>query len=387
MLKLSFLTGIFLIAVLPSLAQDEEPVPAPADVVLEIKIDSAANEFHLGELIPVKYSYSAKTPDRYFWVSQSSKLSGGHSVSFSCSPAAESVSENLRSSDDLMFEEMLNAPCGGVGRGIGGGLGSEFEQTLGTSPLSFGFVPLNTYLRFRKPGTYTCEAYSADVTSTLRDEKIRPALLVKSNPVILTVVDEPAWARTASHAYGSAYANACTRNDVVEKHFLQCSDLARRITYLDTADSLAMEVKWFDGKEHGWDNGFWKAIQNSSQPEEAVRLMASRIQEHDFRVTKDVLEWLATSELRSEVPDAFQIDSPETYHEEAVEKIRKYVRLLGSSLSSKYWDVLTESARTYRVFSAQNYCAEGPLIPTEEQKQALAGWSEYSTATVPADSR
>jgi len=112
------------------------------------------------------------------------------------------------------------------------------------------------------------------------------------------------------------------------------SDVARRITYLDTADSLAVEVKWFDGRNHGWENEFWNAIQHSSEPQEALRLITSRMQESDFQASTSVLEWLASLELRLEVPEAFQSSTPASYHAQAVEMLRKYVRLLGNSLST-----------------------------------------------------
>jgi hypothetical protein len=54
-------------------------------------------------------------------------------------------------------------------------------------------------------------------------------------------------------------------------------DVARRITYLDTLELLAKEVKLFDGRSHGRNNGFWDAIQHSSIPGQAVRLMSARI--------------------------------------------------------------------------------------------------------------
>src|SRR6185312_16758405 len=144
-------------------------------------------------------------------------------------------------------------------------------------------------------------------------------------------------------------------------------------TYLDTSDSLATEVKWFDGRHHGWDNGFWEAIQHSSHPNEALSLMGARMQERDFEVSTGVLEWLASSELRMELPDAFQSGTPATYHAQAVEKLRKYVRLLGDSLSRKDSTVLSESGKTYRRFAEQKYC-EPPLIPTEEENQVLTGF-------------
>lgn len=233
-------------------------------------------------------------------------------------------------------------------------------------------VPLNTYVRFRTPGTYTCEASSADITTSPRDEKIRPALLVKSNPVLLTIVNDPGWAHSAAIAYAGAYEKLCRGDDVAENRFLECSDVARRITYLDTADSLATEVKWFDGRNHGWENGFWDAIQHSSHPEEALRLMAARIQEPDFEVSTGVLEWLAGSELRMEVPNAFH-STPATYHAQALEKLRKYVRLLGGSFSQKDPNALSETVKTYRTFAEQKYCEPQSLISRDEQNQALAG--------------
>ncbi|HSM85987.1 MAG TPA: hypothetical protein VLT16_07550 [Candidatus Limnocylindrales bacterium] len=239
--------------------------------------------------------------------------------------------------------------------------------------LSFGVVPLNTYVRFRAPGTYTCEASSADITSTSRDEKIRPALLLKSNAIVLTIVNDPAWAHSAAIAYADAYEKLCRGADVPEHPSLQCFDAARRITYLDTADSLATEVKWFDGRNHGWDTGFWDAVRHSSHPEEALRLMTSRMQEPGFQVSAGILEWLAGSELKMEVPDAFQSGMPAIYHAQAVEKLRKYVRLLGRSLSQKDPDALPESLKTYRTLAQQEYCEPQPLISAEEQNQTLAG--------------
>ena len=373
MQKLFLTTGVLLIFLLSSFGQRSEPVSAPADVILTLGTEGDGQQFHLGELIPVKFSYSAKVPGTYIRVGQSRKLVGGKSLEISCSPSTERVSTPASSPDEVTFGQMLNAPCAGVGGGIGGGCGDcDDEYPLSVTALTFGVVPLNTFVRFRTPGTYTCEASSADITTAPRDEKIRPALLVKSNPVILTIVNDPGWAHAAAVSYAGAYEKLCRGDDVAKNSFLQCSDLARRITYLDTDDSLATEVKWFDGRNHGWENGFWGAIQHSSHPEEALRLMAARIQEPDFEVSTGVLEWLAGSELRMEVPNAFHSGTPATYHAQAVEKVRKYVSLVGESLSQKHPNVLSESVKTYRAFAEQKYCEPQSLISRDEQNRALA---------------
>ena len=374
MQELFLTTGVVLIFLLSAFGQSSQPVSAPAEVVLKIGTEGDGQQFHLGELIPVEFSYTAKVPGTYIWVGQSNKLVGGHSLEISCSPPTERVSTPPGSPDQVTFGQMLTAPCGGVGGGIGGGCGDcDGESPLSESAVTFGVVPLNTYVRFRTPGTYTCEASSADITTTPRDEKIRPALLVKSNPILLTIVNDPGWAHSAAVAYAGAYEKLCRGDDVVERRFLQCSDVARRITYLDTADALATEVKWFDGRNHGWENGFWDAIQHSSHPEEALPLMAARMQEPDFEVSTGFLEWLAGSELRMEVPNAFQGGTPATYHAQALEKLRKYVRLLGGSLSQKDSNVLPETVKTYRTFAEQKYCEPQSLISRDERNQALAG--------------
>ncbi len=369
-----FLTLGVVLLLLPScVGQTSQPVSAPADVVLTLATEGDGHQFHLGELIPVKFSYSAKVPGTYLWVQQSKQLAGGRSLDISCSPSTKRVDSATSSADAITFGQMLNAPCGGVGGGVGGGCGDcDGEYVLSATALTFGIVPLNTYARFRTPGTYTCEASSADITTAAREEKFRPALLVKSNPLVLTIINDPSWSHSAAVEYASAYEKLCRIDDVAQNSFLQCSEVARRIAYLDISDSLATEVRWFDGRNHGWDNGFWDAIQRSSQPKEALHLMGVRIQEPDFEVSPYVLEWLASSELRMEVPNAFDSGTPETYHAQAMEKLRKYVRLLGGSLSGKDSKVLSESVKTYRRFAEQKYCEARSLISSDEEKQVLA---------------
>ena len=153
---------------------------------------------------------------------------------------------------------------------------------------------------------------------------------------------------------------------------LQCFDISSRITYLDTVDSLATEVRLFDGRNQGWDNGFWKAIQHTSYPADALRLMTDRIQESDVEVSQTVLESLASWDLRFDSPDAFQTARPAAFHAQAVDKLRKYVRLLGSSLANKKSNVFLESLKTYRNFSEQHYCEQQPLISKKELDQVLA---------------
>jgi hypothetical protein len=374
MQKLFLSTGVLLILLPSSLAQDAQPLPAPPDVTLQFKTDGEIHEFHIGELIPIKYSYSAEVSGKYFRVDQSSKLEGGYPLAISCSPQAEPVVPHAPSSDSLRFNQMLMAPCGGAGFGgsVGGCVDCSGAIPLTTTPLSFGIVPLNMYVRFRTPGTYTCQASSADITTAPPNENLQPALLVKSNPIVLTLLNDPAWAHSAALSYGDAYAKMCRGDDVPGFPFLQCSEMSQRITFLDTADSLATETQLLDGMNHGWDNGFWEAIQHSSQPESALHLMESRMQDPDFQVSSEVIEWLAVSDLRLITPDAFKVGNLAQYHEQAVDVLRKYIRLLGSSLSRKDRTVFSESLKTYGSFADQKYCEGEMLIPTDERNEVPA---------------
>jgi hypothetical protein len=318
---LRLITGVVFLLGLSSLAQNARPLPAPADVTISFSTELDLPQFHLGELIPVTVSYTAVSPGKYIWVSRATKLLGGSALAITCTPSVESAWKAPPAHDK--FGEMLMASCGGVGSGFGGACADcDWEQPLAETAINFGPVPLNQYVRFRGPGTYSCIASSGD--------------------------------------------------DVPEHHMSQCFDIAHRITYLDTVDSLAAEVKFFDGREHGWANGFWEAMQRTSCPAEAVRLMASRIQDRDVQVSTSTLETLASWDLRIESPDAFEGADPADYHAQAVEKLRKYVRLLGSILSRKNPEVLIDSAKTYRFFAEQEYCEEQPLISKEEQNQVLA---------------
>jgi hypothetical protein len=369
MQKLLLSTVVFLVLLPASFAQSVQPLFAPDDIVLEFQTQGNRRDFHLGELIPIKYSYSAATPGKYFRVDPGSKLEGGRRFEIACSPSGEPVVSQLHARDRRSFDQMLVASCGGFGGGVGGNSGGEYSLTA--NPLSFE-SPLNMYVRFRAAGTYACEASSGDITTSPRDEKFRPAMLVRSNPIVLNIVSDPAWARSAAVSYEGAYQKLCSGDDVRGERLLQCFDVSRRIAYLDTVDSLAVEVRLFDGRDHGWGNGFWEAIQDSSQPEEALRLMTSRMQDPDFQVSYSTIEWLASSEMRVEAPEAFRGGDPATYHLRAVEILRKYVRMLGSSLSKKAPAVLPESNKTYVTYAQQEYCEKETLIPRDELERVVA---------------
>ena len=369
---------VLLVLGLTCLAQDEQPIPAPDDVLLTLRTQVGRQKFYLGEPIAVEYSYTA-VPGRYLYVSRIDRLIGGRPLQVECNPAVELTSDAsvASSAEASRFRQMLVDPgCGtGFGGSVGGGCGDcDTEYPLGTVPVGFGIGHLNRYVRFRQPGTYSCRVTSAQVTTAAHEEKIRPALFLKSNWVEIMISDDPALAHSAALAYAAAYDKDCRGDDVPNKSFGECSAVATRLSYLDTAESVAMEIQFFDGRNHGWENGFLDAIATTSQPSEALRMMTRRIQEPDVEVSDFVLWGLARWAMKADNPDAFESSTaPSDYHAQAIEQLRKYVRLLGTSLANKNSDALDKSAKTYQMLAEERSCKGDPLIPDAERAPVLAG--------------
>src|SRR6266478_10154140 len=111
MRKTCLTVGVVLLVGMSLFPQNTTPLPAPADVTLTLSTEGDRHQFHLGELIPVKFSYSAAVSGKYVWVSQNTKLTGGHGLDFACSPFAESAGPTpfvLGANDK--FGEMLMVP-------------------------------------------------------------------------------------------------------------------------------------------------------------------------------------------------------------------------------------------------------------------------------------
>jgi hypothetical protein len=363
---------------LACLAQDEQPIPAPDDVLLTLRTQGGRQKFYLGEPIAVEYSYTA-VPRRYLHVSRIDRLTGGRPLQVECNPAVELTSDAsvASSAEASRFQQMLIDPgCrAGFGGGVGGGCGDcDQEYSLGSVPVGFGLGYLNRYVRFRQPGVYSCRVTSAQVTTAAREEKIRPALFVKSNWVEIGISDDSAWAHSAALAYAAAYGKDCRGDDVPNKRFGECSAVATRLSYLDTVESVAMEIQFFDGRNHGWDDGLLDAITTTSHRSDALRLLRHRILEPEVDVSDRLLNLLATWSLQADDADAFQSTSaPSDYHDQAKEQLRKYVRLLGTSLAAKNSEVLEKSLKTYQMFAEERSCKGEPLIPDAERAAVLGG--------------
>jgi hypothetical protein len=85
-------TGAILVFGMPLCAQSTEPIPAPTDLILQLSTEGDQHQFRLGELITIKYSYSAEISGKYIWVRRNQKLARGSDLGISCSPPTERTS-------------------------------------------------------------------------------------------------------------------------------------------------------------------------------------------------------------------------------------------------------------------------------------------------------
>ncbi len=372
MIKLASLIGAMLSIVMTCSAQHSRPVPAPDDLALSFKTQGDGHLFHVGEAIPIEYEYTA-VAGRYIYVDRYERLIAGRQLEITCTPHAEPARSETPGRSSARFAQMLiDSECMGDGGGVGSGCGDcDGETPVGKTPLNF-IAQLNQYVRFRQPGTYACTASSAQVTSAPRGEQLRNALLTQSNPVELRISDDPGWAHAAAVLYASTFEKNC-RNDHLEgQRLIECFDASARLTYLDTPESLASIIRFFNGKQQSWGTGFWEAIQATSHQDYALHLMTIRIQEPDMQVSTSVLTSLAMWALQAEAPDSFNSNAPaSSYHSQALDQLRKYVRILGSSLRNKKPDALDESVKTYRTIAERQSCSGDLLIPEAEKSAAL----------------
>ncbi|HET9743601.1 MAG TPA: hypothetical protein VFQ00_12685 [Terriglobales bacterium] len=363
--RIPLLASVLLMLANLGQAQAPEPIPAPDDILFQFQTQSGQTRFHLGETIPVTFTFSSSSQGQYVFTD----CGAWHRpMNISCSPATDIPIRSLAHPEFNEFERMLS-PCLGPGWSDGY-YGCAEPIPLGVTPVRFP-APLSRYVRFSAPGRYACVATSTQV-GKIAGGNSGPPLMTKSEPLTFEIVDDPNWSHAAAEAYDQTYAKFCRTDDLKEAQQQRCFDIADRIANLDTIESLATEIKYFDGKQHSWDNGFWTAILATSYPTDGLRLLSERMQAADFQVSAETVKLLAIWDLKAQTPDAFSGAAPALYHEQAVAVLRRYVRLFGRSLRRKKADNLGFSANTYHEIANQQQCGSEPLISQEEQEQTLS---------------
>lgn len=360
-------------------AQNATPIPAlaPDTVTLQLTTEDQRNQYHLGEVIKLRLLYSGLLANRDLWVNMDPEFVrvGGGAIQVNCDPPPPTRARTGSLKHLRNFESMVLGSCSDAKFNLhiqyGGVLSGIVSYPIQDS-VPFGPVPITDYVRLGSPGKYTCHVTSIQLTSRGQD---KVHFLLKSNSLELTIVDHPEWAHQAALNYGEAFEKSCLaeRNgDRNSDRLRKCSDLVRRITTLDTLESLELETKYWDGRSDEWDVAFVNAISATSHPREALQLMTKRIQDPDVRVYAYDLVKLAMGSLDMESPGALENGDPAQYHSQAVDKLREYVRLFGSNLAKKHPDVWDFDMGAYRDLAEGKDCSGATLIPSEERDQVIS---------------
>jgi hypothetical protein len=368
---------VILLLRLASTAQNVAPTPAPDTVTLQLTTEDQRHQYYLGELIKLRFVYSGLLANRDLWVDMNPQFvrAGGGAIQIKCDPPPPLRVQTGSLKHLRNFESMVLGSCSDAKLNLriqSGGVLSGIVSYPIQDSVPFGPVPVTDYVRLSSPGKYTCHATSIQLTSR-GQENVH--FLLKSNSLELTIVDDPEWSRKAALNYGEAFEKSCLgerntrRNSDSSRN---CAEIVSRITTLDTPESLELETKYWDGRSDAWDVAFVNAISATNHPREALQLMTRRIQDPDVRVHAYELVQLAMASLDLETSGALESSEPAQYHSQAVDKLREYVRLFGSSLASKHPDVVDFDLAAYRDLAEGKDCSGATLIPGEERDRVIS---------------
>jgi hypothetical protein len=345
--------------------------PAPADVQLTVSTDSGRTQFHLGEEIRLTLRYTASVPGKYLMAGPGAKAKGWDHERLVCTPKEDIID---READDGVVDghRFLHAECGaGVGGGIGGGCADcGIEGVLGPQSILKELV-VNQRLQFTRPTTYTCTVTDNSVVTAASAPEYR-AMRLTSQPFTLELSDESAWsAKALKSALDAIAAEKC--NPVKEER-VRCLELADRLRYLDTPDSLAAITQFLsnEGKFSPWQQQLWLGLYQSRHQDDVIRLLEMRFTDSDFAVTVENMETLTGIRLRKAFPQAFDKSArPEDFRTPAVFLLQETLRKLGESLPGKSPLTKQISAKTYESLATQDFCEKEAIIPEAERKRVL----------------
>ena len=354
---------------------------APSDVQLTVSTESGRTQFHLGEEIRLTLRYTASTPGKYLMAGPGAKARGWDHERLTCTPTEDTID---REKDDGVVDgqKFLHAECGGgVGGGIGGGCGDcDIEGTLGPRALLKELVA-NRSVQFTRPTNYTCTVTDDSVVTAASAPNYR-AIRLRSRPFTLELSDDSAW--SASELKAVLEGIAAEKCSVTKEDRLPCQELADRLRYLDTSDSLAASTQFLNNEQKlaTWQRELWLGLFQSRHQDDVIRLLEMRFTDPDFAVTVENMETLTGIRLRKAFPQAFaSIAKPEDYRTAAVFLLQETLRKLGESLSGKSPLTKATSAKTYEGLASQNFCEKEAVIPAAERKRVLKQASVAATAT------
>ena len=381
-------TGLLVVALVASFARAQQTDGAatrqashPADLLLTLQTSDGHQRFNLGEPVSVALLFSSTTPGRYFFLRKPEKLEGGKADKVSCEPTANirDLMHPARAVDISTFLEAGDECEIGVGRGGTSYCGDcDGEVRLGEAPVRLEW-DLNANLKFLRPGRYECTATAAEVTEDPPGATTRRALALVSQPVVFDVVENPQWARlTLAKTIKEISRLHCTQSNSdpakAASSDFHCMQLLNDLEDLDTEDSLREAVRLYDGLSRPpGGSELWRTITQSQHEHLAFQLMEKKLEQADFGPSRGSVDWIANAALFEQTPGAFEENvDPAVYHDEAIEVLRKYVRVLGRAMPNKRGTALSDSREVYQYYAQMQFCHLEPLISEEEMNSVLA---------------
>lgn len=218
---------------------------------------------------------------------------------------------------------------------------------------------------------------------------------VISNPLEIDVTRDERWSSEQLRMAVTKF-EAAERNDRLElwdqrqvatlqpEEFVRKTSIAKElndsgeaIRFLDTAESLREVLRLYDGSTNlaFYANPFWNAILESRHRKLAARLLAQRMLEGDFIVSRDFLDVLTAMSIQQEQAEVFERDDEASRKQLSMrtrEILKDYILALGQSLPPKDKNARDTGIETFEHYSGQKYCVDEPLIEENLARQFVA---------------
>ena len=301
-------TVFLLVFATTGLAQwrEEEPAP-PIDPKIDFRVSviGKRNEFHLGEIIPIKLSFSSPLKRRY-QVNQATYDRSGrmHYERFGVTPAEGAV--------DPMAEYFAS------GTFMGGGL-TSFEF-LSRKPWTID-LDLNEWVRFTKPGEYklTVTSTRVKVVDSSKPYGTAPVTAAAKEIILKILPRDPQWER---RAYEEAVASLNNPSDAKEDRLgrSRASRALEILRFLGTEDAtreLANQLRSDDPRRRSFDCHI--GLVTSPHRAVALKALKERLVEPDRPIDESIIDTLISLE-RSNPQDeaASKADEKKTLQEIAL---------------------------------------------------------------------
>lgn len=279
--------ALFLLAcATTALAQWPEETPAPpVDPKIDFKVSVVGkrNEFHIGEIIPIKLSFSSRLKKRRYQVNQASYDRSGRMnyERFSITPAEGAL--------DPMAEYFAN------GLFMGGGLTNhEFLK-----PKAWTInLDLNEWVRFTKPGEYklTVTSTRVKVVDSSKPYGTAPVAAVSNEVTLKILPRDPQWEKRAYEEAVATLSNpsAATEDTLGRSQRLRALEILRFLGTEDATRELANQLR-----SEAWSRGdFVCYIGLVTSPHRAVGLEAlkERLVEPDRPIDDSIIDTLVRLE-------------------------------------------------------------------------------------------